>query len=221
MLEKGLGFYPGPVDERDWKLGAFLARETRPKTTGSRWWQNLERLDQGREGACVGFGWTQRVNAAPKQQRLDNAYARDLYKLAQTLDPWPGEDYEGTSVRAGGDAARQQGIISGYAFSTDLEEIAAWILNKGPVVIGVDWHEGMSNPSRENNYFIEPTGAVRGGHAICVDGVWFNRDNRDYFRLLNSWGPGWGNDGRCKLKWDDMAKLLSKPYAACATAVEV
>lgn len=217
---KGLGFHPGPVDERDFALAPRVGAISRPKTKGSTFYLNLCRLNQGAEGACVAFSWTQRVNAAPKTHRYDDPYAFNLYALAKTLDEWPGEDYDGTSVRAGAKASQQKKLINAYAFTYDVEEMAMWILNKAPVVIGVDWMENMDSPSKENDYYVKPTGRVRGGHAICVDGVRWNGDDRDYFRCLNSWSREWGMEGRCKVSVPDMDYLMKRDGAVCATAVE-
>jgi hypothetical protein len=66
------------------------------------WWT---RYDQGNEGACVGF-------AASRMMTLLNRklYAAGwLYHEAQKNDEWPGEDYDGTSVRAGMDILRNEG----------------------------------------------------------------------------------------------------------------
>jgi hypothetical protein len=61
--------------------------------------------DQGAEGACVGFG-SSRAMTLLNRRRYD---ARWLYLEAQKIDEWPGEDYEGTSVRAGMDILRDMG----------------------------------------------------------------------------------------------------------------
>ena len=61
--------------------------------------------DQGSEGACVGFGWS-RAMSLFNRLRYD---ARWLYHEAQKIDEWPGEDYDGTSVRAGGEILRTVG----------------------------------------------------------------------------------------------------------------
>lgn len=216
---KGLGFIPGSEDERDYRLKGFIDRMAAPQIRGSQFWYGIDVLDQGSEGACVGFSWTQRQNSAPKIKRYDNDFAFSLYHRAQELDEWEGSDYEGTSVRAGGLAAVEKGLISGFAYAQDAEELATWILNKGPCVIGIDWYEGMDNV-KSNSYFVTPTGQVRGGHAIEVDGVrWQGKS--DYFRLRNSWGSDWGYWGRCKVTVEDMEKLLSDRNAAAATAVEL
>lgn len=220
MQGKGLGFVPGKVDERDFPLKASIDRIKQPKTHGSRWLQNPLRLDQGDTPQCVGHGWVQGINSQPKVHEYDHDFATSIYQRAQKLDDWPGEDYEGTSVRAGGKACRQANLIPSFAFSYDVEEIALWVLNKGPVIIGVDWRAGMEAPTKENDYYIEPTGAIRGGHCLAIDGVRWNGDDRDYFRLLNSWGPSFGADGRCKIRVPDLAFLLDRSSGVACTYVE-
>lgn len=61
--------------------------------------------DQGREGACVGFA-ASRMMSLLNRKRYD---ARWLYHWAQHIDEWPGEQYDGTSVRAGMDVLRLEG----------------------------------------------------------------------------------------------------------------
>lgn len=61
--------------------------------------------DQGQEGSCVGFGCS-RMSSLTNRKRYD---ARWLYVEAQKVDEWPGEAYDGTSVRAGMDVLRTQG----------------------------------------------------------------------------------------------------------------
>ena len=61
--------------------------------------------NQGQEGACVGFA-ASRMMSLLNRERYD---ARWLYKEAQKVDEWEGENYEGTSVRAAMDILRNQG----------------------------------------------------------------------------------------------------------------
>jgi hypothetical protein len=62
-------------------------------------------LDQGREGACTGFGLAAMINYLQwrrngyRVQRLSNVSPRMLYHMARLYDEWPGEDYEGSSCR--------------------------------------------------------------------------------------------------------------------------
>ena len=130
-----------------------------------------------------------------------------------------GEDYSGTSVRAGAKVLRGRGHINAYAFTQDAEALARSVLNEGPTPIGVDWHEGMDRVDSEG--YIYPTGGVRGGHCLIVDGVVFGVEGEvDRFRLRNSWGSSWGLNGRCRIKAEDLRQLLSSGGTACM-AVEL
>jgi C1A family cysteine protease len=78
----------------------------------------------------------------------------------------------------------------------------------------VNWHQGMDRVDSEG--YIYPTGAVRGGHCVIVDGVVFGVENEvDRFRIRNSWGLSWGLNGRCRIKVEDLRKLLSAGGTAC------
>ena len=63
-------------------------------------------LDQGKEGACTGFGLAAVVNYLLYRRALDakaspsaRVSTRMIYHLARKYDEWPGEDYEGSSCR--------------------------------------------------------------------------------------------------------------------------
>lgn len=64
-------------------------------------------LDQGRQGACTGFGlaavinyllWTRQIEANQPSDPV-RVSPRMLYELARRYDEWPGERYEGSSCR--------------------------------------------------------------------------------------------------------------------------
>lgn len=193
-------------DERSLDYPALTASKYRTQI-----WPCLMRLNQGNEGACVGFGWTHTIDASPRPRVLGNYAARSLYKLAQTLDEWPGENYEGTSVLAGAKAAKQKGWISRYEWCTSIDQVASTVSWQGPVVIGVAWHEGMRNTDAAG--FIHPDGNVVGGHCVSVRGLVVS-DN-PYFVIRNSWGMRWGKMGDCYIKWSDLAGLLADNAEAC------
>src|SRR5690606_20325628 len=60
-------------------------------------------LNQGREGACTGYGLATVVNylllAGRTGVTSGNVSAQMLYAMAKRYDEWPGEDYEGSSAR--------------------------------------------------------------------------------------------------------------------------
>jgi hypothetical protein len=107
----------------------------RPKT---KTWKNTKVLDQGKEGACVGFGCCHALLTNPNitTENIGNRYAKELvYWEAQKIDQWPGGSYpganpkySGTSVLAGLKVLKNKGFISEYKWSFSLNEL----------VIGVD-----------------------------------------------------------------------------------
>lgn len=66
------------------------------------WW---DFYNQGNEGSCVGFSLS-RMMSLLNRTRYGGHW---LYIEAQKVDEWAGEDYEGTSVRAGLDVLRLRG----------------------------------------------------------------------------------------------------------------
>lgn len=222
MRHNGLGYFPAK-DERDYPLKARIDQLESPKTRGSKWWQNLLRLNQGAWDACVGFAHVQALNSSPTPHNYDDAYAIEVYKKATYIDEWPRDNWStdgGTSVRAGAKEMQRRGHIPAYAFTRDVEQVALWILNKNPVIIGINWYWSMDECNPENDYYLHVQGQRAGGHATVLDGARWNGDSRDYFRGLNSWGGWWGDDGRFKLKVQSLEKLLGENGSQACTWVE-
>ena len=179
-------------------------------------------LDQGREGACVGFSWSHELAARPKPvSGVSNDSALTIYRRAQQLDQWPGEGYSGTSVIAGAKAVQEQGLILGYSWAGAgtqrvLDDLKRGVAYKGPAVLGLNWYTGMFRPDSDGR--IRPTGNLEGGHAIVMLRVRGEKFSDPRFRntnwLYNSWGArngwpwGWLTD-------DDLERLLEEDGEAC------
>ncbi len=165
-------------------------------------------LDQGREGACVGFSISHELRAKPRiVAGVTNATAQSLYKRAQELDPWPGSNYSGTSVLAGVKAAQEAGYYAEYRWASTADELAVAVSRRGPAVLGINWHESMYDPERRNDrHWLTLAGPVVGGHAILCRGY---SVRLRAFCLHNSWGPRFGDSGRAWISHFDMAALLA------------
>lgn len=182
-------------------------------------WRVPKWLDQGQEGACVGFAFGHDAIARPVSvSNVSDEYARNrIYWRAQEIDPWVGGSYpgaspvyEGTSVLAGAKAAQELGHFDRYEWAFSVDEMVLALGYKGPAVIGIDWMSGMFDTDIDG--FVHATGYVAGGHAILVKAVNFKKG---FFVLRNSWGSEWGDEGDCKISFDDMAKLLSQQGEVC------
>jgi hypothetical protein len=169
-------------------------------------------------GHCVGYSMKHLLLCHPIVNKAPTLSGSDIYHLAQTMDEWDGTAYQGTSVRAGLKALQSLGFIGGYLWTSSPATVAQWLLSgRGPVCIGSSWYGGMDFPNKASGYRIAPTGTNRGGHAYIIDGV--NQALRR-FRILNSWGPTWGQNGRAFLTWDDLQFLMSERANAAASPVE-
>lgn len=167
------------------------------------WWRG----DQGSEPACVGFAWAHWLAAAPIRQLVDPV---GIYTLAQHLDEWEGTDYDGTSVRAGAKVLSLLGMIGEYRWAWRVSDVIPVVLELGPVVIGVDWYEGMEES--DDKGFLNLTGDVLGGHAVLIRGV---DRKKERLQILNSWEPNWGDEGHAWLRFADLDKLLKADGEAC------
>jgi hypothetical protein len=138
------------------------------------WW---EFYDQGREGACVGFAIS-RAMTMLNRERYD---ARWLYKEAQRIDEWAGEDYAGTSVRAGLDVVRERGHRNVY--------------------------RGVSRPVHMENGIVRNRWATSVHDAVAaMHSPRFLKINRVPF--LNSWGRGYPHITWMSL--DTLGRLLAE-----------
>lgn len=220
-LIRNFGRLPSPPDQRDYQLAAFMEMpvvQMRRVLFGQRKvWAYDRVLDQGNTNHCVGFAFADFGNTLPIDSKQTIESANTIYYAAKEIDGEP-ESEDGTNLRSGAKAFKQTGRIDAYAFAHTVDEIAAWLLNRGPVVMGTNWYEGMSQP--DANGFVKPSGTCVGGHAWLLIGVdWRNPLNR-YFVGLNSWSARWGVNGMFNLRASNLARLMREGGEA-VTAVEL
>jgi len=215
-LKEKLGRVYRP-DERD---NNFLMKSTipmkSPGITYKYWWTSGWWGDQGHTPHCVAYSWTHWLSAGPITQRksredggapFDTTY---LYNESQKVDVWPGENYDGTSVRAGAKILKREGYISSYSWAWDLQTTIQALLISGPVVVGTWWTYDMFFPNKNGK--ITSSGEKMGGHAYLLDGV---NINKKLFRIKNSWGRDWGKKGFAYISFDDMEKLILDQGEVC------
>jgi hypothetical protein len=173
-------------------------------------------LDQGPDGACVGFAWSHERAARPVAVPTTYDDAFSLYKQAQLLDEWADTPpYEGTSVLAGAKVAMGRAWLREFRWCFGLNDVLAAVSRHGPVVLGVNWYTGMLDT--DDRGFIHVEGDVVGGHAILARGVSVSQRT---VLLHQSWSPSWGGTrwgpGTCLISWDDLERLLYEQGEACA-----
>lgn len=213
-LRFGLGRLPAP-DPRDHH---YALRKVAPKTTPRavyRHWRTGAVLDQGSTSQCVAYSWTAFLHSSPLRTKI-HLQPEEFYRAAQKVDEWEGENYDGTSVRAGAKVLQAEGHLAQYLWASRIDEICNWVLsaNGGPVVMGTDWYEGMFHPDSKGR--VKLYGPAAGGHAWIIYG--YNQHTQQ-FHCQNSWGTGWGKKGKFRITLEDAEKLLQSYGEAC-TAIE-
>lgn len=165
-------------------------------------------FNQGPRPICVGAAWSHWLTASPLYTR-DGPDPETIYGEAQLIDEWPGEDYDGTSVRAGAKYLQSKGRIANYFWASSLQDIIQALKTRGPIVVGTEWTSSMMNPSPGE--IIEVSGRVLGGHAYLLIGL---SESYQVFRALQSWGD-WTPSSGFWLRFADFDRLLRRQGEAC------
>lgn len=209
---KGLGRYYAP-DERDqgYLLRSAAGRVGLDSLPNYRYWRQQETLDQNGYPRCVGYRWKTLLLNSPVRQISASPTPDEIYNYAQRNDVWPGEDYDGTSVRAGAKACVSFGAVTEYRWAFTMDDVLNWILQYGPLVVGTAWHDGMYEPDADG--YIWPTGSISGGHCYGITGG--NREQQK-LRVHNNWGLDWGTNGLAWMTFDAFESLLTAGGEACS-----
>lgn len=173
-------------------------------------------LDQGQTSSCTGHAAAHALGTRPMYRRTKYTHddAMRFYSLATQNDQWLGNEYpptdEGSSGLGVAKGLRLLGEISSYTHAFSLTQtLGALVL--GPVLIGVNFYEDMFTLRKG---FMVPGGDIAGGHEMCLVGI--NLKDGGYVTGINSWGPGWGLNGRFKMTFVDLGRLLREDGDATA-----
>jgi hypothetical protein len=209
-------------DERSLEYNVEDILRTTVKPVRKMWDEGIV-LDQGSEGACVGFGWMAEFLATPEApnpqplRTIAQRYANNVYQTAKKVDEFPGENYEGTSVLAGAKVMKARGFMKSYRWAFNMDAIRAAIIQEGPVVIGIPWRDGMYQT--DANGVVKVTGKLVGGHCLTLTGydpaMKIGSRTYEVYRWRNSWGTSYGAEGSGYIKATDLAKLLKGVGEAC------
>lgn len=211
-------------DERDFNFA--LSKKPLSSNKTKAFYYTEPAYDQGVTPQCVAYAGLKWLDTAPVRNRIHN-FPLDfttLYQKCQKNDRWPGENYEGTSVRALFKVLKQMGFVSRYEWAFDLETVVNHVLTTGPMVVGTWWYEDMMHPDNFNMRFVRPYGRAVGGHAYIIKGVNTRSlcpdGSRGAFRIMNSWGQNWGLRGCASISFKDFDRLLQANGEVC-TATEI
>lgn len=200
---------------RDFPVSALLA--TQPVPRRQQLWQTRPTpLDQGREGACVGFAYAGELAAQPWIYSVDETFALDLYRRARDEDKAMGHAFAaGATLTAGARVCQRLGWIGEYRWAFGVDEVVDALISQGPVVLGIPWLEGMYETGAGG--LVSVTGRRVGGHAILAHGYVPRHPTLggEMVAWTNSWGSGYGLKGVGYIRVEDLGRLLSQNGEAC------
>jgi hypothetical protein len=203
-------------------LSYELSRDLFPKKLESaRHHRYIPVLDQGQVGSCTGNDAEGRAGTDPYYALIpsgnvnrplmtdadaDEKTARDvIYHRATQLDnvtgTYPAQDTGSTGLAAA-KAAKELGFIAGYQHAFNLDSALA-ALSTFPLGIGAAWKTGCDTP--DANGLVKFKGSTRGGHQFTADEI---DVEKKLVGFTNSWGYGWGVEGRFFMSFDDFGAML-------------
>lgn len=187
-------------------------------------------LDQGREGACTGFGLATVANYLLKRRKINPDHVqvspRMFYELARRYDEWPGEDYDGSSARGAMKGWQKHGVCAENDWPYLDEDDRTWNAQRLAAArarpLGAYFRVNHKDLIAMHSAIAEvgvlyATAMVHGGwHEVGASGVIPYREQvlgghafaivaYDAFGLWiqNSWGTDWGADGFARISYDD------------------
>lgn len=232
------GLIKQPIDKRDWKLdklipmGAIkLPDEYMPDRT------NVPVYDQGSSSECCACAYsTIRFIQEQKQSgltepfapsftyanRLPNEDFEGMYlrsalkqgKYGSVL--WREMPFFGSLSKCKSyfnrhkidllNKAKNYKIDSYYVARTD-EEIKTGIYLTGACLCGVECQDSIFEPDERNIVKYIPNGKLHGGHALMLSG-WLIIDGKEHWRIRNSWGKDYGDNGDFYISFEDFRKIV-------------
>lgn len=220
----GRAYRPDPRDSA-YPLAAILADKP-PRTAAPTYKYWYSRFDVDQTGpTCVANSWAHKLGDSPRTYTLSDLDALSLpqggtaatyqsrsgqtgfrgyvYDYAQALDEWPGEGYEGTSVRAGAKAVQAHNLIDSYWWAATVSEISHALLTTSPVVFGgLVYYQNLQVPAGGE---WKPEGGVAGGHAFVLDG----HNTRTRLFRVQTWGRHYW------ISWETLEAYLADQGEAC------
>ncbi len=208
-------------DLRDWMYEPSLIRLEKQRPPP----RDQKILNQYGEGACTGFALAAAINLLYARAEEDvRVSPRMLYEMAKRHDEWPGEDYDGSSLRGAikgwsnmgvcteelwryrvsrkGDLtvrrakdARSHTLGAYYRLRPQISHYHAAINEAEVIVVSAKVHTGWDDPEDGK---IEKHDNVEGGHAFAVVGY-----DENGFWVQNSWTDGWGDKGLALWTYED------------------
>ena len=227
MMRFGRGCLPDLQDIRDLFFASHPVATAPAAPSASIEDSRVKAKDQGNTNGCVGCCIAQNLRLVSLKLGIQcpELSNMSIYRVARNLDGTKNED-EGTYLRSGVQAVQKVGVppevywpqnenkinaqvpfgaahagfdasgLRHYYRVTSVDEVKR-ALSAGFGVVG-GWDICQDFEDWNGQGLTPNTGKLLGGHALPI----VSYDIDDTFRILNSWGTGWGQDGYAHVSAD-------------------
>ena len=230
-VSRRLDARPDPLDFRDRMFEPTLIEVPTRRPLEDYQKARVPILDQGKEGACTGFGLATVIHYLLRTRKVvpDRAEVSPwmLYEMARRYDEWPGEHYEGSSARGAMKGWHKHGVCSSTNWPKDDRDsdryrvrfaealrrpLGAYLrVNHKDVIamhsaiteVGILYATGEVHDGWDN---VGRSGIIEyDSHSTITGGHAFAivAYDKDGFWLQNSWSRGWGRAGFGHINYDD------------------
>ncbi len=133
-------------------------------------------------------------------------------KGAATLQtmPYDPHDYRSQPNSVALSEAAQYKALSFNRIS-GLQQVKAALANRQPVLTGIIVYSSLLHLSGPNSVYNTYSGGSQGGHAVTLVGYDDNRFG-GAFKVINSWGTSWGDNGFFWLPYDGFSQVVSETW---------
>jgi len=199
--------------------------------------QGLKIFDQGKDGACTGFALAATVNlllqtnaGTGRAERVRRVSPQMLYVMARQHDEWPGEHYEGSSLRGAlrgfyncgvcredlwkkpslkelslesAQDARRTTLGAYFRLRPHLPDYHAALSETGVIFTSASVHRGWDAPSK---------GKIASGQGVSLHAFAIVGYDQEGFWIQNSWGAKWGSKGIAHWSYEGWAANIQDAW---------
>lgn len=125
----------------------------------------------------------------------------------ESTDPYDPANFEQAPTQAQLDEAAKYRLGAMHTV-TAVDDIRSALASQYPVLIGITVYDSFENGDWGSSFLMPtPAGSVLGGHEIYIHGY---DDYKKQFRLRNSWGPSWQDNGNFWASYTDIESILNE-----------